>query len=93
MKNLLKPLAKSVLIPLELTTIAWGTDAAIQKKMFGSGVTTLIISIEEVNDTMKIVKSLQVFGLLIRAISETIKNEAKKQKRKISRNVISHFRF
>ena len=44
MKNLLKPLAKGVLISSELTAAAAAaTDAAIHKKMFGSGVTTLII--------------------------------------------------
>ena len=42
--NVLKPLAKSVLIPLKLTAAAAATDAAIYKKMFGSGTTTLIIS-------------------------------------------------
>ena len=35
MKNVLKPLAKSILIPLGLTTSASATDAAIQKKCFG----------------------------------------------------------
>ena len=47
--NVLKTLAKSVLIPLALTTATSATDAAIQKKMFGSGFTTLIISNEEIN--------------------------------------------
>ena len=42
--------------------------------------TTLIISNEEMNDIMKIVKSLEESGLLIIGVSETIKNEAKKQK-------------
>ena len=40
MKNILKPLAKSVLIPLGLTTAASAADAAIHKKMFGSGYIT-----------------------------------------------------
>ena len=40
MKNVLKTLAKSVLIPLGLTALASATDAAIQKKLFGSGMTT-----------------------------------------------------
>ena len=44
MKNVLKPLAKSVLIPLGLTEASSETDATIYKKMFGSGMTTLIIS-------------------------------------------------
>ena len=37
----------------------------------------LIISNEEMNDIMKIVKFLEEFGLLINAVSETIQNEAK----------------
>ena len=45
--------------------------------MFGSSNTTLIISNEEMNDIMKIVKSLDEFGLLIKGVSETIKKEAK----------------
>ena len=79
MKNVLNPLAKSILIPLGLTA-ASATDAAIHKKMLGSGFTTLIISNEEINDIMKILKSLEESGLLIKGISETIKNEAKEQK-------------
>ena len=84
-KNVLKPLGKSILIPLELTTVAATTDVAVHQEMFGSGrpldlaprKTTLIISNEEMDDIMKIVKS----GLFIEGISEAIKNEAKKQKR------------
>ena len=78
--NVLKPLAKSVLIPLGLTAAAAATDAAIHEKMFGSGVTILIISNEEMNHIMKIVKSPKESGLLITGVSETIKNEAKQQK-------------
>ena len=80
MKNVLKPLAKSVLIPLGLTAARWPTDAAFHKKMFGSGTTTLIISNEEMNDIMKIVKSLKESSLSIKGVSKTIKNEAKEQK-------------
>ena len=79
-ENILKPLAKSILIPLGLTGAASATDAAIHKKMFGSGTTTLIISNEEMNDIMKIIKSLKESELLIKGASETIKNEAKEQK-------------
>ena len=50
MKNILKPLAESVLISLGLIAAASAIDAAIHKNMFGSGVTTLIVSNEEVND-------------------------------------------
>ena len=58
MKNVLKPLAKIVSIPLGLTAAASATDTAIHKKMFGSEMTTLIISNEEMNDIIKIVKPL-----------------------------------
>ena len=60
--NVLKPLAKSVLIPLGLTEVASGTDIGIHEKMFGSGVTTFIVSNEEMNDIMEIVKSLEESG-------------------------------
>ena len=45
-KNVIKPLAKSVLIPLGLTASASAADAGIHKKILGSGNTTLIISNE-----------------------------------------------
>ena len=57
-ENVLKPLAKSVLIPLGLTAAASATDAAIQKKIFESGIATLIILNEEIN-IMKIGKPLK----------------------------------
>ena len=47
---------------------------------FGLRTTTLIISNEELKDIMKIVKSLEESGLLVKGISEKIKNEAKEQK-------------
>ena len=39
-------------------------DAVIQKKIYGSGTTALIISHEDMDDIMKIVKSLKDSGLL-----------------------------
>ena len=48
--------------------------------MFGSVTTTLIIWNGEINDIIKIVKSLGKSDLLIKRVSETIKNEAKEQK-------------
>ena len=59
MKKVLRTLAISALISLSLASAAPATDAAVYKKEFESGVTTLIISIEEMNDIMKIVKSLE----------------------------------
>ena len=70
--NVLKPLAKTILIPLGLTTAASATDKVIYKKMFESGNTTLIISNEEMNDIIKIVKLLKESVLLIKGVSQTI---------------------
>ena len=50
-------------------------------KIYGSGTTALIISNEEMENIMKIVKSYEKSGLLVKGISETIKNETKEQKR------------
>ena len=78
-KNVIKTLAKTVFIPLGLTAAA-AADAGIHKKILGSGTTTLIISNDEMEDIMKIVKSLEDSGLLLKGVSETIQNEAKEQK-------------
>ena len=43
-------------------------------------MTTLIISNDEMEDIIKIVKSLEDSGLLLKGVSETIQNEAKEQK-------------
>ena len=43
--------------------------------MFGLRMTTLIISNEEMNDIMKMVKFLENAGLLIKGVSKTIENE------------------
>ena len=68
------------MIPLGLTAASSATDPAIQKEIYGSGTTALIISNKELEDIMKIVKSLEESALLINGISETIKNETKEQK-------------
>ena len=49
------PLAKNILAPLGITAAASAIDAGIQKNIYGSGTTALIISNEEMNDAMKIV--------------------------------------
>ena len=76
-KSLLTSFAKSVLLPLWLSAEILAADAAIQKKMYGSGTTALIIWNGEMEDIMEIVKSLEESRLLIKVISKTIKNEAK----------------
>ena len=82
MKSVIKPLAKSVLIPLGLAAAASAADAGIHKKILGSvhnNNTTLIISNDEMNDILKIVKSLEDSGVLLKGVSETIQHEAKEQ--------------
>ena len=54
------PLEKNSLAPLGITAATWAIDAGIQKKLHGSGTTTLIISNEEMNDIMKIVHALEI---------------------------------
>ena len=81
-KSVIKPLAKSVLIPLGLTAAASAADAAIHKKILESGHnnTTLVISSDEMDDILKIVKSLENSGVLLKGVSETIHYEAKEQR-------------
>ena len=80
-KNVIKSLAKNVLIPLGLTAAASAADAGIHKKVLGSGDnTTLIISNDEMEDIIRIVKSLEDSGLLIKGVTETVQNEVKEQK-------------
>ena len=43
-------------------------------------MTTLIISNDEIHDIIKIIKSLEDSGLLLKGVTETVQNEIKKQK-------------
>ena len=76
-KSVLTPLAKSVLILSGLSAGISVANAAIQKTIYGSGTTALIISNEEMEDIMKIVKSREELRLLIKGVKKKIKNEAK----------------
>ena len=78
--NVIKPLEKSVLIPLGLAAAASAADAGIHKKILGSGTTTLIFSNEEMNDIIKIVQALEDSNILLKGVTETVKNETKDQK-------------
>ena len=60
------PLAKNVLAPLGLSAAMSAIDGSIKKKMLGSGATTLIISNDEMDDILKIVKSLENSGVLFK---------------------------
>ena len=74
------PFAKKISPPLGITAAASSIDAGIQKKIHGSGTTTLIISNEEMNDIMKIVQALENSNILLKEVTKTIQNERKKQK-------------
>ena len=60
------PLAKNVSAPLGLSAAMSAIDGSIKKKMLGSGTTTLIISNEEMDDLLKIVKSLEDSNVLLK---------------------------
>ena len=53
---------------------------ALKENMLGSGTTTLIISNDEMNDIIKIVKSLEDSGVILKGVSEIIQHEAKEQR-------------
>ena len=72
--NVLKSLTKNVLVPLELTATASAIGTAVQKKLFGSGTTTLIFSNKDLSDIMKIIKSLKDSGLFTKKLLTLVKN-------------------
>ena len=77
------PLGKSVLNPSGWTAAASAADAGILNKILGSShnnTTTLIISNDEMEDVIKIVKFLEDSGLLSKGVSETVQNKAREQK-------------
>ena len=74
------PLTKNVLAPLGISAAMSAIDGSIKKKMFVSGTTSLIISNDEMDDILKIVKSLEDSGLLLKGVSETIQHEVKEQR-------------
>ena len=78
------PLLKSAIKPLGMlgqTAAASATDAALNKKKLGSGNHTILItSNDDMQDLLKIVKSLEASGLLLDGITETVKTEVKEKK-------------
>ena len=70
--NVLKSLVQSVVVPLELKTEDSAGDAVSKKNIFGSGATIFKFSNEALTDIIKIVKSLEESGLLMKCVSKTI---------------------
>ena len=68
------PLAKNILAPLGNTTGAPVIDAGIQKKIYGSGTTILIISNKNTNGIIKAVQVLEDSNILFKGVNEKIKN-------------------
>ena len=73
---LLKSAIKSLGL-LGLTAASSAIDTGVQKKTYGSGTTTLVISSEEMNNIMKIVQALEDSNILLKGVTKTIKNETK----------------
>ena len=73
---------KNVLAPVGVTAAAAAPaiDAGIQKKIHGSGITMLIILKEEMNDTIKIVKALEDYGILLKGVTKAIEDKTKEEK-------------
>ena len=74
------PLAKNVLAPLGISAAMSAIDGSIKKKMLGSGTTTLIVSNDEMDDILKIVKYLEDSNVLLKGVSETIQHKAKEKR-------------
>ena len=71
------PLAKNILGLLGITADASAIDGGIDKKIHGSRTTTLIISNKDMIEIMKIVQALEDSNILLKGVTETIKNETK----------------
>ena len=59
-------MGKNILAPLGLSAVMSATDAAIQKKMYGSGMATLIISNDDLDYLIKIVTALEKHDIVLK---------------------------
>ena len=82
-------LAKNILAPLGIIAAASAIDAGIQKKIHGSGTTTLIVSNKEMNDIMKIVQALEYSNIYWKKSLGQLKMK-RKTRRRIFRNTRRH---
>ena len=79
-KNIIKPLAKSLPVPLRLTAAAPPPDASFLQIILVSRTTPLTISNKEKEDIKKIIRYFEEFDLLIHYVSKRIKNETSEEK-------------
>ena len=75
------PISKNILALLGITAAASAIDAGIQKKKkkHDSGITTLIIANEEMNDKMKIVHAPEDSNIFLKKFPKAIEHETKEQ--------------
>ena len=81
--KLIKPaisIGKNILAPLGLSAALSATDAAIQKKIYRSGTAKLTISVDDLDEIIKIVTALEEHDILLKGTAKAIKNETKEQK-------------
>ena len=78
MKNVIKPLEGFNSIMVNCSNI--NSRCLNTKKMLGSGTETLIISNDEMEGIIKIVKYLEDSDLLLKGAGETTQNETKNKK-------------
>ena len=79
--KLIKPaisLGKNILDPLGLSAAMSATDAAINKKMYGSATKTVKFYNEDLDDMTKIVKALEDSDVLMKGVTRKHKNDIKK---------------
>ena len=65
-------------LSLGLSAAMSATDAAIQKKMYGSGTKTLEFSNKDLDDMTKIAKALEDSDVLMKGVTKTLKNDIKR---------------
>ena len=71
---------KKLLVSLGLTTAALAADSESIQKILCFGTTTLIVSNEEMNNVIKMVKSLKISGLLLKGVAKTNENKTREQR-------------
>ena len=92
--KLIKPalsLGKNILAPLGLSAAMSATDAAIQKKMYGSRTKTVKFSNKDLDDMTKIVKALEDSDVLMKGVTKTLKNNIKRRCFAFNTNVTWYF--
>ena len=92
--KLIKPalsLGKTILAPLGLSAAMSSTDAAIKKKIYGSGTKTVKFSNKDLDDMTKIVNALGDSDVLMKGVTKTLKSDIKRRCFAFNANVTWYF--